>query len=176
MGSTPSPFHEREIEDYGEVVEWIIRQPWSDGQVGATGISYEGIAAELLTVAHPAATKVVVPQEADIDQYAGFLVPGGIPNDWMITTWQHTNEALDQNRLPAEWTSDQSERRSVFFRAAAWVSRLAIKGVRAVDGDKDRAQLSGPWPTRAMPTSRRTAGPSSTETIRSVRWASRWMT
>jgi uncharacterized protein len=139
-GSTPYPFSEREIEDYREVVDWIIHQPWSDGHVGATGISYEGIAAELLTVAHPA-TRVVVSQQADIDQYAEFLFPGGIPNDWMITTWQHTNEALDRNRLPAEWTSSQGEGRSLLYRAAAWLSRFAIKGVRPVDTDRDGSQL-----------------------------------
>jgi putative CocE/NonD family hydrolase len=98
-GSTPHPVSDREIEDYREVVDWIICQPWSDGQVGATGLSYEGIAAELLTIAHPA-TRVVVPQQADLDQYAEFLFPGGIANVWMITTWQDTNEALDRNRFP----------------------------------------------------------------------------
>ena len=140
-GNTPYPFSEREIGDYREVVDWIIRQPWSDGRVGATGISYAGIAAELLTVAHPSATKVVVPQQADIDQYAEFLFPGGIPNEWMIATWQHTNEALDGNRFPAEWTSGQSEDRSLLYRAAARLSRFGIKGVRPVDADTDGSQL-----------------------------------
>jgi putative CocE/NonD family hydrolase len=140
-GSTPYPFSERELEDYREVVDWIVHQPWSDGRVGATGISYEGIAAELLTVAHPGATKVVVPQQADIDQYAEFLFPGGIPNEWMIATWQHTNEALDRNRMPAEWTSSGSEDRSVLYRVAAWLSRFAVKGVRPVDADTDGSQL-----------------------------------
>jgi hypothetical protein len=137
-GSTPYPFSDREIEDYREVVDWIIRQPWSDGQVGATGISYEGIAAELLTVAHPA-TRAVIPQQADLDQYAEFLFPGGIPNEWMITTWQHTNEALDRNRFPAEWTSSQGG--SLLGRAAASLSRFAIKGVRPVDADTGGSQL-----------------------------------
>lgn len=140
-GSTPYPFSEVEVGDYREVVEWIIRQPWSDGRVGATGISYEGIAAELLTVAHPGATKVVVPQQADIDQYAEFLFPGGIPNEWMIATWQHTNDALDRNRFPAEWTSGQSDDRSLLYRAAARLSRFGIKGVRPVDADTDGSQL-----------------------------------
>jgi putative CocE/NonD family hydrolase len=140
-GSTPYPFNEQELQDYREVVDWIISQPWSDGYVGATGISYEGIAAELLTVAHPAAARVVVPRQADIDQYAEFLFPGGIPAEWLIQTWQHTNEALDQNRLPAEWTSSQSEDRSVFYRVAARLSRFAIKGVRPVDADTDGTQL-----------------------------------
>jgi uncharacterized protein len=140
-GSTPFPFNPRELQDYGEVVDWIVEQPWSDGQVGATGISYEGIAAELLTAAHPRATRAVVPQQADIDQYGEFLCPGGIPNGWMIDTWQHTNDALDRNRLPSEWTSSQSERRSLVYRIAARLSHFAIRGVRPVDADRDGTAL-----------------------------------
>jgi uncharacterized protein len=140
-GSTPYPFNEQEIQDYGEVVDWIVGQPWSDGNVGATGISYEGIAAELLTVAHPAATRVVVPQQADVDQYAEFLFPGGVPNEWLTTTWQHTNEALDRNRMPAEWSSGQAGDRSILHRAVAWLSTFAIKGVRPVDADRDGSLL-----------------------------------
>lgn len=78
-GFTPYPFNRRELEDYAEVVDWVIAQPWSNGKVGATGISYEGIAAELLCAMHPQATKVVIPQQADIDQYGECLLPGGDP-------------------------------------------------------------------------------------------------
>ena len=115
-GSTPYPFNEREIRDYGEVVEWIIRQPWSDG-------------------------KVVVSQQADIDQYAEFLLPGGIPSEWLIRTWQHTNEALDRNRFPTEWASGGSERRSLLIRMLASISSRTIKGVRPVDADRDGSEL-----------------------------------
>lgn len=125
-GSTPHPFNEQEIADYGEVVDWIISQPWSDGSVGATGISYEGIAAELLTVAHPGATRVVVPQQADVDWYTDVMFPGGILNAWMSEHWQRTNEALDHNRVP-----------DAFGRLA----RFQIKGVRPVDTDTDGSLL-----------------------------------
>lgn len=126
MGSTPHPFNEQELADYGEVVDWIIEQPWSNGSVGAYGISYEGIAAELLTVAHPGATRVVVPQQADIDWYTDVMFPGGILNEWMSEHWQRTNEALDDNRVP-----------DAFGRLA----RLQLKGVRPVDADTDGSLL-----------------------------------
>ena len=120
-GSTPIPFNPEEVRDYGEVVEWIIRQPWSDGQVGATGISYEGIAAELLAAAHPTATRAVVPQQADIDQYAEFIFPGGILNEASLNLWQQSNSYLDRNQVPSRWGR---------------LARLQLKGVRPVDGDK----------------------------------------
>ena len=44
-----------ERDDYREVADWIVRQPWSDGTIGATGISYVGAAADFLaSTGHPA--------------------------------------------------------------------------------------------------------------------------
>lgn len=125
-GTTPIPFNPQEVRDYGEVVEWIIRQPWSDGQVGATGISYEGIAAELLAAAHPTATRAVVPQQADIDQYGEFIFPGGILNEASLSLWQQSNASLDRNQVPSRWGR---------------ITKVVLKGVRPVDGDKGGALL-----------------------------------
>lgn len=124
-GSSPYPWNEEEVRDYGEVVDWITRQPWSDGAVGAIGISYEGASAELLAAAHPAATRVVVPQETEHDLYEGIVFPGGILNDYFMRTWQDTNESLDRSVVPPEWGP----------------ARFFLRGVRPVDGDRDRAQL-----------------------------------
>ncbi|MXW55889.1 MAG: CocE/NonD family hydrolase, partial [Gemmatimonadales bacterium] len=33
---------EDEVTDYGEVADWIADQPWSNGRVGAYGVSYAG--------------------------------------------------------------------------------------------------------------------------------------
>src|SRR2546425_3981702 len=40
FGSRPCAFSSDEIRDGGQVVSWIAAQPWSNGRVGATGISY----------------------------------------------------------------------------------------------------------------------------------------
>ena len=34
-----------EREDYREIADWVVAQPWSDGWIGSTGISYLGAAA-----------------------------------------------------------------------------------------------------------------------------------
>jgi putative CocE/NonD family hydrolase len=140
-GSTPYPYNEDEIADYGEVVDWITRQPWSDGRVGSTGISFEAVTAALLPVVRPGATKAVVPQQLDLDNYTDVFFPGGIPRSSFIEQWQNTNEALDRNRFPTEWTSGGVERASLLKRLAGWITRLTIKGVRPVDADRDGAML-----------------------------------
>ena len=49
----------KERDDYGEIVQWIVEQPWSDGRVGATGISYPGAASVFLaSTGHPAVKAV----------------------------------------------------------------------------------------------------------------------
>src|SRR6476620_838866 len=37
-----------EREDYREIADWVVRQPWCNGSIGATGISYVGAAADFL--------------------------------------------------------------------------------------------------------------------------------
>jgi uncharacterized protein len=126
FGSTPHPFNQEEMRDYGEVVDWIINQPWSDGSVGATGISYEGTTAQLLPAAHPAATKVVIPQEIELDLYTDTMFPGGIPCAAFVQKWQHISACLDRDQVPPEW---------------GLLARLQIRGVRPVDEDKDLKML-----------------------------------
>ena len=41
-GTRPYPFSKEEIEDGADIVDWIISQPWSDGNIVSNGISYTG--------------------------------------------------------------------------------------------------------------------------------------
>ena len=50
-----------EREDYREIADWVVAQPWSDGVIGSTGISYLGAAALFLaSTGHPA-VKAIAP-------------------------------------------------------------------------------------------------------------------
>jgi putative CocE/NonD family hydrolase len=42
FGTRPIAYSPAEIQDGAEIVNWIIAQPWSNGKVGAMGISYSG--------------------------------------------------------------------------------------------------------------------------------------
>jgi predicted acyl esterase len=46
-GSRITPLCKAEVKDGYDIVEWIIAQPWSDGNVVSKGISYKGNTAEL---------------------------------------------------------------------------------------------------------------------------------
>ena len=59
--------YENEQEDVNEVIDWISKQPWSDGKVGMYGGSYSGFAqwAGMKHKVHPA-LKTIVPYVAGI--------------------------------------------------------------------------------------------------------------
>jgi uncharacterized protein len=82
-GSRVSEWSPDEVRDGAEIVDWIVRQPWSNGRVGALGSSYSGAAAEfLLANAHPA-VRAVAPRFALFDAYPDIAFPGGIHAAWV---------------------------------------------------------------------------------------------
>jgi uncharacterized protein len=97
FGTWPYSLAEDEIKDGTDIVDWIIAQTWSDGQVGSYGTSYTGSTAEfLLTNKHPA-VKAIVVRYALFDSYSDIAYPGGIHNDWFLNEWNNANQALDAN-------------------------------------------------------------------------------
>ncbi len=53
-------YSETEIDDGVEVVEWLARQTWCDGNVGTIGISWGGISGLLLASRNPKALKALI--------------------------------------------------------------------------------------------------------------------
>jgi uncharacterized protein len=75
------------LGDMREVVDWIVKQSWSNGRVGATGVSYDGTTAELLAACGHPAVRAVAPLYSDFNYYTDLLYPGGVFNDLLIKLW-----------------------------------------------------------------------------------------
>ena len=86
-----------EIKDYNEVVNWIIRQPWSDGIVGTLGGSYEGTTADMIVRNCNSAVKAAMPLFAPFDVTTDIAALGGILLDFFIEGWGKHVAALDRN-------------------------------------------------------------------------------
>ncbi len=56
--------YEHDGRDAADVIEWIARQPWSDGRVGMYGGSYEGYVQWSTAKQRPAALKAIMPSVA----------------------------------------------------------------------------------------------------------------
>jgi len=121
-----------EVADYGEVIDWIVSQPWSNGRVGAYGVSYEGNSAELTAVPNREAVKAVAPQYGDFDPLVYLASPGGVFNKWFIQAWSDLNRALDTNDICT--LADVSD-------AQCDLVKMMYPGVKRVDADPDGQRL-----------------------------------
>ncbi|QPC42638.1 CocE/NonD family hydrolase [Kaustia mangrovi] len=88
----------REREDYREIADWIVAQDWSDGAIGATGVSYLGAACDFLaSTGHPA-VKAIAPLFAVWDTYSDHYYPGGLLLNQLAKTYDELMVALDHDR------------------------------------------------------------------------------
>jgi len=118
------PHHRSRDEtlDYGDVMSWITKQPWSDGRVTGWGVSYTANTADWMVELNHSAFKATVSRHPDYDPYAHLYFPGGVPNVWFGRTWGALVKNLDLNVNP-----DTSHRDI---------------GVRPVDGDSGKALVA----------------------------------
>ncbi len=66
------------VADVGSLADWIAAQPWSNGRVGVTGVSYSADTAMLsLALRNPHIT-AAAPISYDFDPYEDLARPGGI--------------------------------------------------------------------------------------------------
>jgi hypothetical protein len=120
FGAWRYPWSRQEVRDIGEVIAWVVAQPWSDGQVGAIGTSYTGNTAQLAAATGHPAVKAVIPRFMDFDVYTDLAFPGGIPNEFLLREWGAAVAALDRDEKQGS----------------------PPLGVRPVDEDRDGALLT----------------------------------
>jgi predicted acyl esterase len=86
---------QREAKDFYDCIEWIAAQPWSNGKVGLTGISYYAKNEWQVAALHPPHLVAICPWEGANDYYREMTHHGGIHNaflpDWYrrMSTIQH---------------------------------------------------------------------------------------
>jgi len=88
----------REVEDHREIADWIVAQPWSNGTIGSTGISYLGAAACFLAGTGHHAVKAIAPLFAVHDTYSDHVFPGGIMCTTVTASYDDLVQALDQDQ------------------------------------------------------------------------------
>ncbi|TMW59349.1 hypothetical protein Poli38472_004418 [Pythium oligandrum] len=79
-GSKKHDFSDEEVQDGYELIEWITKQPWSNGKVGAVGHGFEGTGALLLAASGHPALKAVSLNGAAADVFNSAFFPSGVKN------------------------------------------------------------------------------------------------
>jgi putative CocE/NonD family hydrolase len=90
-----------EQEAYGETVDWITQQQWSDGSVGVAGTSYLGISALLTAEQHRSAVKAAFVQVPMADAWRDVIGTGGMLNGVFISYWLPLTQALSVQNAQA---------------------------------------------------------------------------
>jgi predicted acyl esterase len=78
---------DRDAEDYYDVIEWAASQPWCDGGVGLSGVSYLAMSQWRVAALRPPHLRAIIPWEAVSDLYREFAFHGGIPETGFVPTW-----------------------------------------------------------------------------------------
>ena len=99
FGTRPYEMSVTEAQDYGEIVDWIIAQPWSNQNVGAYGVSYAGNTAEMLALNQHPAVKAIAPLFNDFDNFGHLIFPGGVLTIGFLEDWGNSVHAQDQNDI-----------------------------------------------------------------------------
>lgn len=104
-------------KDGKEMVDWIARQDWCDGNVGMMGPSYLGWAQFLTAGQQPKALKCIIPEVMGFDMYTSANRPGGI--------------------AATRWLKNFSSRLTEFNQNAYNFKRFVLPCVPVVDEDGD---------------------------------------
>lgn len=123
FGHQAAPLDDPEVQDFGQVIDWASRQPWSSGRVGAYGFSYRGmLAVDMASLGRPA-LKAIAPSFDFTDVYLATW-PGGAFSETFLKKWGAQTADLNRGKPPC-----------------AGLCRLMIAGPRPVDADADGGLL-----------------------------------
>ena len=87
-----------EQQDYVELIDWIVKQPWCNGRVGGIGQSYYAMAQWLMATYNPPGLACIAPYDGLVDQYRGSNYHGGIYCSYR-SVWYTSLRADNQHRL-----------------------------------------------------------------------------
>ena len=119
----------RERLDFFDIADWVSHQPWCDGNIGATGISYLGAAANFLATTNHPAVKAIAPLSAVWDTWSNHLYPGGVHCNVITKKYGDLADTMDH---------DDRDR----TQAYAYFADPDLAGPAAVDEDGDGALLA----------------------------------
>lgn len=129
FGTRLTEYPPEEVEDYGQVMDWLAEQSFSNGKVFTTGISYAGNTAELATISPNSSHAGTVARYTDFDWYLHIVFPGGLRNIAFGPDWGAFTEMLDSNRPDG-------------FAMTMPAGTPIPRGVKPVDEDRDGKLLA----------------------------------
>src|SRR5690348_9722618 len=109
-GGQCEPWSRQEAIDFYDAIEWAAAQPWCNGRVGLSGISYYAINQWFVANLQPPSLKAIIPWEGFADLYRDALFHGGIlslfmPN-WYVAHMMHHVVGRASRQIPDAWQTN----------------------------------------------------------------------
>jgi putative CocE/NonD family hydrolase len=127
---------DRDAEDYYDLIEWAASQPWCDGAVGLSGVSYLAMSQWRVAALRPPHLNAIIPSEAVSDLYREMAFHGGIPETGFVPTWWKRRMMAGRNRQ-FDFAED--------FLAA--LERIDASRYRASRSARERSGVQAQMPT-----------------------------
>jgi uncharacterized protein len=95
------PYTREGGRDAHDVIEWIARQPWSNGKVGMVGGSFAGRIQYHAAAEAPPSLKAIMPAYAAFDSFDGHAVRGGMVSQAALA-WSGASGSADDTTMTSE--------------------------------------------------------------------------
>ena len=112
-GKTPGQFEPwslSEAIDFYDAIEWAAAQPWCNGKVGLTGISYYAMNQWFVANLSPPSLAAIMPWEGAADLYRDALYHGGVLSvfmtNWVTAHMMHHLLGRASREHPDRWHTD----------------------------------------------------------------------
>jgi uncharacterized protein len=92
-------YSSQEARDVHDLIEWAGTQPWCNGKVGMSGVSYLAIVQWRAAAAAPAHLAAINPWEGVSDRYREMAYHGGIPEDRFGPMWRSRRVPYSTGRV-----------------------------------------------------------------------------
>ncbi|MBL8271261.1 CocE/NonD family hydrolase [Steroidobacter sp.] len=134
FGSRGGELTAAEFDDFGQLIDWLSTQSFSNGRVGAMGSSYPGTLAENLAKMRRPALRAVAPRFNYFDVYRHLSVPGGLYSRTFMDRWRQLVGVAD--RVPEFVCAEAARKQQT---CAVFAATLPIP--KPVDGPEGLALL-----------------------------------
>ncbi len=144
---------QKEQEDGYDLVEWIARQPWCNGNVGMLGVSYLAFIQYLVAAQQPPHLKAIFPHDGWGDMYRDVSHHGGILMHGWLGIWVPNMPVWDDipasemiygeeelNRLVEKWKNNE-----VFNKSPVLLNVLLFPRYRPTIFDWIINEFDGPY-------------------------------
>ena len=92
-----------EFRDFHDAIEWAGEQPWSNGKVGLSGISYYACGQWFVASLKPKHLAAILPWQGTYDFYRGRTRQGGLFCNGFVGRWWNRNVAKQHGNAACEF-------------------------------------------------------------------------